>query len=561
MKRGVLTFLITGLSLLGFSQSATRIWQTTGLTFPHGFNPFEADNSIFFNAFHPNKGFQLFQLKGDRLIQMSSFKQKLGKKDDPENIQGAQTSHYAWFNNQLYFFVAGKGVTSGIYSYSFGKPKLIYECQSMSNGYLIGKTLSTQVRVIENDSTRFHHIIIDNYLKVRRYKLDQINICSDLVMSNGKNYGVLNGNLGELVVSEQRVDFYSVLLENPLMGYFHSLKSLKDGLAFMCYLEGQPHVGTIDHSSIVRTYEFTDRLMGRNLHCQPKNDETATAAYFVLHDQENTTLMELKVGVIPREIGDVPEQSDITGSTLLKKQMVLSMSNGYESNLYQINGRDLVEQEIRYIDHPNRVTQLNGNLVYLAKENNQEFIFTSDPLLPPKVETSNFTIFDFYASGREVGMVNAKSQNKRGRLHYNIISGNDGDVFKVNPSTGVITIDNARNLRRNKKPSYTVRVEVSERNKGSSVATVNFTVNEGRPFNHTNLRETLMFFPDFSRPNTLTSTKLPDGETVLVYDINFNMVDLLFVENGVIKLPSYPPGMYILNVRNKENLYQKIELQ
>lgn len=76
MKRGVLTFLITGLSLLGFSQSATRIWQTTGLTFPHGFNPFEADNSIFFNAFHPNKGFQLFQLKGDRLIQVSSFKTK-----------------------------------------------------------------------------------------------------------------------------------------------------------------------------------------------------------------------------------------------------------------------------------------------------------------------------------------------------------------------------------------------------------------------------------------------------------------------------------------------------
>ena len=72
---------------------------------------------------------------------------------------------------------------------------------------------------------------------------------------------------------------------------------------------------------------------------------------------------------------------------------------------------------------------------------------------------------------------------------------------------------------------------------------------------------TLMFFPDFSKANTLTTTKLPDGETVLVYDIKFNMVDLLFVENGAIKLPSYPPGLYILNVRNKENLYQKIELQ
>lgn len=561
MKKAFLTIFIVSLYTLTLGQSATRIWQTTGLSFPHGFNPFEADNSIFFNAYHPNKGFQLFQLKGDRLIQVSSFKQKLDKKEDPENLQGTQTSHYAWFNNQLYFFAAGKGVTSGIYSYSFGKPKLIYACQSMSNGYLQDKTLSTQVRVLDHDTTAYHHIVIDTYLKVRRYKLDQINICSELVISNGKNYGVLNGVLGELVVSDQRVDFYSVLLDNPAMGYFHSLRGLKDGLAFMSYVDGDPHVGTIDHSGTVRTYGFPERLIGRSLHCQPKTDESATAAYFVLHNQEITTLMELKVGVIPYEISDIPEQTDITGSTLLKKQLVLSMSNGYESNLYQINGRQLVEQDIRYIDHPNRVTQLDGNLVYLAKENNQEFIFMSDPLLPPKVETSNFTIFDFWPSGREVGMVNAKSQNKRGRLRYTIISGNDGDVFSVNKTTGVITIDNARNLRRNKKPSYSVRVEVSERNKGSSIATVNFTVNAGRPFNHTNLRETLMFFPDFSKPNTLTTTRLPDGETVLLYDINFNMVDLLFVENSAIKLPSYPPGMYILNVRNKENLYQKIELQ
>ncbi len=94
---------------MALGQSATRLWQTSGLTFPHGFYPFEADNSVFFNAFHPNKGYQLFQLKGDRLIQVSSFKQKLEKKEDPEIIQGAQTSHYAWFNNQLYFFAAGKG--------------------------------------------------------------------------------------------------------------------------------------------------------------------------------------------------------------------------------------------------------------------------------------------------------------------------------------------------------------------------------------------------------------------------------------------------------------------
>ncbi|MFT7591555.1 MAG: hypothetical protein ACI9UJ_001478, partial [bacterium] len=517
--------------------------------------------SIFFNAFHPNKGFQLFQLKGDRLIQVSSFKQKLEKKEEPENIQGAQTSHYAWFNNQLYFFAAGKGTTSGLYSYSFGKPRLVYACQSMSDGYLQGKTLATQVRVSDADTIAFHHIIIDTYLKIRRYKLDQINICSDVAVSNGKNYGVLNGVLGELIVSDQRVDFYAVTFNGKTLEYIRSLRSLKDGLIFMGYDANAPHIGSIDRSGSVASYGYPDRLMGADLHCQPKNNETALAGYFVLHNQDITTLMEIKLGKTPTAIGDLPEQMDITGSTYLKKQTVLSLFNGFESNLYQVNGSELVKQEIRYIDHPNYVTQLNGNLVYVAKENNQPYVFTSNPLLPPKVETSNFTIFDFWPRGRVIGMVNAESQNKRGRLRYKIISGNDGDVFRVDGSSGVLSIDNARNLKKSKKGSYSVRVMVSEKHKGSSIATVNFTVNQGKPFSHTNLRETLMFFPDFSKANTLTTTRLPDGETVLVYDLNFNMVDVLFIKNSAIKLPSYPPGLYILNVRNKENLYQKIELQ
>ncbi len=561
MRKSLLlsTFLLIGLMALG--QSATRLWQTSGLTFPHGFYPFEADNSVFFNAFHPNKGYQLFQLKGDRLIQVSSFKQKLEKKEDPEIIQGAQTSHYAWFNNQLYFFAAGKGMKSGLYSYSFGKPRLVYGCTSMSNGYLKDKTLSTQVRVASGDSFQLHHIIIDNYLKVRRYKLDQINICSDLAVSNGKNYGVIDGVLGEIVVSEQSVDFYAVSTDNYNLNHIQSLRAVKNGLAFFGYENGTPHVATLDGNGKVSQYDFPGNRFGNQLHCEPSNDGSALGAYFVLHNQDVTSLMEVKVGKKPRVIEEMEEGMDITGSTLLKKQMVLSMANGFESNLYQINGLSLVKQEIRYIDHPNYVTQLNGTLAYVAKENNQPYLFASSPLLPPKVESSNFSIFNFWQKGREVGMVNAKSQNKRGRLRYRIISGNDGDVFQINASSGVIRIDNARNLRKNKSGSFKIRVQVSEKNKGSSIATVSFKVNEGKPFSHSNLLETLMFFPDFSKANTLTTTKLPDGETVLVYDIKFNMVDLLFIENGAIKLPSYPPGLYILNVRNKENLYQKIELQ
>ncbi len=121
---------------------------------------------------------------------------------------------------------------SGLYSYSFGKPRLVYGCTSMSNGYLKDKTLSTQVRVASGDSFQLHHIIIDNYLKVRRYKLDQINICSDLAVSNGKNYGVIDGVLGEIVVSEQSVDFYAVSTDNYNLNHIQSLRAVKNGLAF-----------------------------------------------------------------------------------------------------------------------------------------------------------------------------------------------------------------------------------------------------------------------------------------------------------------------------------------
>ena len=70
-----------------------------------------------------------------------------------------------------------------------------------------------------------------------------------------------------------------------------------------------------------------------------------------------------------------------------------------------------------------------------------------------------------------------------------------------------------------------------------------------------------MFFPDFNRANTLTTSRIPDKQDVFVYDMNFNMVDILKVDQGVLSLGNYRPGKYILNVRNTENLYQKIELQ
>ena len=44
---------------------------------------------------------------------------------------------------------------------------------------------------------------------------------------------------------------------------------------------------------------------GNQLHCEPSNDESALGAYFVLHNQDVTHLMEVKVGKKPRVIEEM----------------------------------------------------------------------------------------------------------------------------------------------------------------------------------------------------------------------------------------------------------------
>ena len=549
------TTLFLLVAFIASAQCASKVVQTTGLTYPHGFEPYSADNSVFFNAFHPRRGFQLFQLKGDRLIQVSSFKQKLEKKEEPEAYQGGQTSNYKWFNNQLYFFAKGKGFKSGLYSYNGGRPQLVYKCEAMSRGYLRGKKLETQVVVRKGDSTEFHHIVIDNYNKIRRYLLNQVNICSELARFNNTNYGVLDGMLGAITTTDAAVGFTAVQFDKAHLDYARSLTVTSSHLVYQATnIDMNVNlIVSLSKAGDIKTYRVYD-------YAGDMMTSVNNAVYFTAHEDDITKLYRFDGKVNPLEVETLPNNTMITSAAYINKQWMLTLGNGFRSSLYHVNYLSLREQDVRYIDNIRGAATLKDRLVFMGAENGHDQIYASEPLLPPIVNNQKFDIYDFYDNGRVFGAVEAKSQSsKKGRFKYQIVSGNEDAIFAIDELDGELKVADSRAL--SPGTTHTLIVSVKEKRAGTASAKIEISVGTGEPFSQFKLRETLMFFPDFNRANTLTTSRIPDKQDVFVYDMNFNMVDILKVDQGVLSLGNYRPGKYILNVRNTENLYQKIELQ
>lgn len=545
-----------------YGQRASRVLQASGLSFPHGFNAISTPNHIYFNALHPNAGFQLFEMKDERITQVTSFKQKLKKKDEPEDFQGAQTSNYAWFNNRLYFFATGKGVESGIYTYDQSKVRLVIACKAMSNGFANqqNEKLITQVAVANHDSLQYFHISIDPHFKVNRMKVKSNTLCTELKWFNGQLYGTLHGVIGALESKANMMVFSPIKFGGQPLDYVTGLTATDRNLCFLAQRKYGPVLGYVNKTGENKLYILPGKRPGSGVFANGDPEQRIRKVYFMIHNNDSTHMMEWDGMSQPVVYTTLDSEVEITGSTWAFGQQIFSLSNGLHANLFQVNGKHLLEQNVRYISNPNYVTSNTENLVYLASEMNREYLYTSIPLVPPLVGNSSFTVFNFWPNHRKVGQVMAESVDG-GRLRYKIVSGNEGEAFKIDEFSGEMRVNNKNHINSSGNNIYHIGVEVSEKRKGSSIANVDVLVKYARPFSRTGLRETLLFFPDFSKANTLTTTKLPDGETVMVYDLQFNMVDILMVENGEIVLGSYTPGMYLLNVRNKENLYQKIELQ
>lgn len=520
-------------------------------------------NALYFNAYHPKAGFQLYRLEGESLKQITSFKQKLTKKQPVEDLTGGQTSNYAWFNNRLYFFAKGKGMKSGIYSYDQYKVRLVYECERMSNGFAQEgeNMLATQVAVKSADSLTYYHVSIDPYFKVKRIPLNDGGMCSEIAWFDQIYYGVRAGILGKLKFYPTRADFIPLSYGEGQLEYVSELTTLNNTLCFFAQRMYGPVLGFINNEGQPALHVLPGKRHGACIETHGKSDYGGDNAYFMVHEPDSSHFMVWDGSNQPYALQSFGRGSRLTGSGVSLKQHIFSISSPTHTNLFQVNGNRLIEQNLRYITKPNYVASYKENLVYLANESRREYLYTSAPLMPPMVTNTSYSVFDFWQNGRKVGPVLAKSINRGGRLRYYMAGGNEEGVFKVDEYTGMVSVDNHKALRTSGQNIYHLEVEVQEKRRGSSIAEVDILVKYARPFSQTNLRETLMFFPDFKRVKTLTTTKLPDGETVMVYDMNFQMVDMLEIRQGAIVLGSYTPGMYLLNVRNKENLYQKIELQ
>lgn len=555
MKKSLGLIFLLALSQYVFAQKATRLWQTSGMSFPNGFHAFEVEGKLYFNALHPANGFQLYELEGEKLKQVTSFKQELGKKDEPEGLQGAQTSNYAWFENNLFFFALGKGMTSGIYRYDGKFVSLVIPAVQMSNNFVVSdRKLTTHIGQQSGDTVAYYQIAINATHQVRKMDLMMHNLCTELGSYGDYLFGVLDGGLVKLKSNQNQVRAITATYFNEQPVYVSNLTRSSEYLWMYTYADGVARLMTIGKYG-ANYMDFEGCHFGEGFHWLGKS------GYFLTHDADKTQLVEVFSENEKKILFDLPQMTFIDGLVKVRDQVVLSMNREGNSNLVQINGEELIEQEIKYIYDPRCLATDNENLIYLAKEMNTEYLYTSEPVIPPAVRDSLYTAFDFWNEGRSIGYVEAKSLNERGKLRFSIIDGNEGEAFRINGSSGNLIINNADQLRKSGVNLYNLGVRVEDREGGSSLAKIAVKVNYGKPFSKHNLRETLMFFPDFKRAKTLTTNHINNGESVYVYDFNFNLIDVLIVRNGAVVVGNYSPGMYILNVRNNENLYQKIELQ
>jgi len=100
---------------------------------------------------------------------------------------------------------------------------------------------------------------------------------------------------------------------------------------------------------------------------------------------------------------------------------------------------------------------------------------------PPVMSPQTFSVAENSAIGTVVGTVVATDPNTNQTLTYSIVSGNVGNVFALNPSTGVITVAGAINYEGTS--TYSLSVKVTDNGSGAlsdqETMTINITnVNE-----------------------------------------------------------------------------------
>lgn len=574
----LLIFSLIPLVSLGQMDQETNINRSGG-SFSLGTEFAQDEHLLYFNASGEGRGSQLYRYDGDRHLRLTSFHDSYLDPEIKEKHQspyplGAITSHYALFAGKLFFFARGEMTPAGLYYYEKGIVERVYQCPQISDVHCeLNDRLIIEVEL--DDSHRIGDESPDDSVG-RRVALMQVSKDAKLsLFGRGQTHyesafadamvsfdgevllsksGVMYSTKGSKVYPDKRFRKYKNVRELILMD---------DRLYFGA--EGPDGSGlySVDKNSTIR--KVADVIP--NQKCV-----SATAPVILDHSIVYTAVIEDRLCICRFKPGEglsivqdlvFPDAGyHVQSMVALENQLfaVLRPVGEFSFALYQINSDTVMQISDRGIYDLRDLMYFKQHLYFTAVGNNDgRELYSMEPKMPPQLHNQYFKIREYNKSGFKIGQIEVLNEDQRS-LKYEIVSGNEDDIFEVATYTGVLSIDKSHKIDTDVKKSYDLKIKVSNKEMSSYMqATVDI-----RPtvaFNFDGLQEKLLFFPDFSRKGFLTTQSIPDGTTVYIYTIEQEIIDQVKVTNGSIELGSYPTGIYILNVKGENNFYQRIEMQ
>lgn len=561
MRNTLLTILLSG-SLGLVAQRPVQLTQRGVLVMPNGFNSAQVDNYLYFNAFDPNSGWQLYLFDGESVIQATNYKKTYEtKKTIESSCGGGMISGMTPFAGAVVFHVKGKTVDNGLYKIEGENiTKLMSGIEEISAPIRFKDELIVEAVVMEEGVAYKRLLTINMDWEMKKGSKQRMReneaLVSEAFELNQQLYAVVGG--GIVTRSESGFGNRNVLYNRVQDGFL-----MDNRLYFSAVKKGSDDAGLYSIDEAGHEQSHGSIVPNQNMLNPQKPVVHEGNAYFVSDpDGKGIVFYRLREGKVEtiETLAVRKGIRNVQGLAVFHDQIFVNVcgKKGTGFDMLQYDGKALVERNPDYLTNIKNTTVLNDRLIYLATEMGQEALYYSPPILPPRVQPDSFSIYDYWQNGDAVGQVRA--QDASGKVRYKIVSGNEARTFEIDYYSGEIKVADKSGLG-NRSVPFKLLVEVENRQEAKAMAEVVIVVKKSKRLNTANLVETLLFFPDFNRKSTLTTTKLPDGQVVGIYNTDFVMIDELRVKDKAIKLGKYPPGIYLLSVQNERNLYQKIELQ
>jgi len=140
----------------------------------------------------------------------------------------------------------------------------------------------------------------------------------------------------------------------------------------------------------------------------------------------------------------------------------------------------------------------------------------------PIIENQGFQLNENSPNGTVVGTVLANDPDAGQTLTYSILSGNTGNAFTINGSTGVLTVANSTALNYEVTPSFALVVKVQDNGTGNLSSQATVTVNLTNVNELPQIANQTFTIPENSANGTLVGTVVatdPDAGQTLNYSI------------------------------------------